>query len=62
MTRSFVSAVEHGRAVPSLRALLLMAARLGVPASRLLDELEWTAQDTYTVTHAADHPPPSNGR
>lgn len=62
MTRSFVSAVEHGRAVPSLRALLLMAARLGVPASQLVDELEWTGQDTYTVAHAANHTPPSNGR
>jgi len=39
-TRSFISAVEHGRTLPSLRALLQMAERLGVPVAVLLDELE----------------------
>jgi transcriptional regulator with XRE-family HTH domain len=62
MTRSFVSAIEHGRVLPSLPALLLISARLGVPAGRLLEQLEWTWQDTYTGLHAADHPPPSDGR
>jgi transcriptional regulator with XRE-family HTH domain len=63
MTRSFVSAVEHGRALPSLPALLLMSARLGVPAGRLLDQLEWTWRDTYTVGHDEDsRPPPRKGR
>ena len=42
MTRSFVSAIERGRAVPSLPALLLMSARLDVPIGELLRELEWT--------------------
>ena len=31
LTKGFVSAVEHGRAVPSLPALRLMTDRLGVP-------------------------------
>jgi transcriptional regulator with XRE-family HTH domain len=42
MTRSFVSAIEHGRAVPSLPALMLMSSRLNVPIGELLKELEWT--------------------
>lgn len=63
MTRSFVSAVEHGRAIPSLPALLLISARLGVPVGDLLEQLEWTWRDTYTGIHDADHPtPPRDGR
>jgi transcriptional regulator with XRE-family HTH domain len=62
MTRSFVSAIEHGRVLPSLPALLLISGRLGVPAGELLDQLEWTWQDIYTGLHAADHPPSSDGR
>lgn len=62
MTRSFVSAIEHGRTLPSLRALMLMSSRLGVPIGELLDELEWTRQDTYTLVHARNHPPQSNCR
>jgi ribosome-binding protein aMBF1 (putative translation factor) len=31
LSKGFVSAVEHGRAVPSLSALRLMTDRLGVP-------------------------------
>jgi transcriptional regulator with XRE-family HTH domain len=62
MTRSFVSAIEHGRALPSLRALMLISSRLGVPMGELLDELEWTRQDTYTVVHASEDPPPSHRR
>lgn len=62
MTRSFVSAVEHGRALPSLPALLLISARLGVPVGELVGQLEWTWQDTYTEVHAGNHPPPRHGR
>jgi tetratricopeptide (TPR) repeat protein len=35
-TKSYVSAVERGKARPSLKALELMAARLGIPTSELL--------------------------
>lgn len=52
LTRSFVSAVEHGRALPSLPALLLISARLGVPIGELLDHLEWTWPDIYTGIYA----------
>jgi transcriptional regulator with XRE-family HTH domain len=62
LTRSFVSAIEHGRALPSLPALLLISARLGVPVGELVDELEWTWQDTYTEVHAGNHSPPRDGR
>src|ERR1035437_4745290 len=62
LTRSFVSAIEHGRALPSLRALMLISSRLGVPIGELLDELEWTRQDTYTLAHARNHPPPNDCR
>ena len=61
-TRSFISAVEHGRALPSLRALVQMSERLGLPVAVLLDELEWTGQDTYTWRHARSDAPPSHGR
>jgi transcriptional regulator with XRE-family HTH domain len=39
MTRSFVSAVERGHTLPSLRALLHMSERLGVSVTLLLDDL-----------------------
>jgi DNA-binding XRE family transcriptional regulator len=56
MTRSFVSAIEHGRALPSLPALLLISARLGAPVSELLEQLEWTWRDTYTGVHDGNDP------
>ena len=58
MTRSYVSAVERGRAIPSLPSLLLMASRLGVPVAELIGQLEWTWQDPYTADHAEDDPTP----
>jgi transcriptional regulator with XRE-family HTH domain len=62
MTRSYVSAIEHGRALPSLPALLLIASRLGVSVGILVDQLEWTWRDTYTSAHDGSHPPPRDGR
>ena len=61
-TRSFISAVEHGRTLPSLRALLQMAERLGVPVAVLLDELELTGRDTYTWLHANNDAPTDESR
>jgi transcriptional regulator with XRE-family HTH domain len=58
MTRSYVSAVERGRAIPSLPSLLLMASRLGVPVGDLLGQLKWTWQESYTADHAEDDPTP----
>jgi transcriptional regulator with XRE-family HTH domain len=36
LTKGFVSAVEHGRIIPSLPALRLMTDRLGVPLGEFL--------------------------
>ncbi len=58
MTRSYVSAVERGRAIPSLPSLLLMASRLGVPVAELIGQLEWAWRDAYTADHAEDDPTP----
>lgn len=38
-TKAFISLVERGRTVPSLASLYLIAARLGIPAWELLDEV-----------------------
>jgi transcriptional regulator with XRE-family HTH domain len=37
LTGAYVSSVEHGRAVPSLPALLLLLDRLDVPASAFFE-------------------------
>ena len=36
-TRSFISALEQGRSLPSLRVLWLISARLGVEVGELVD-------------------------
>jgi helix-turn-helix protein len=36
LTKGFVSAVEHGRTIPSLPALRLMTDRLGIPLGEFL--------------------------
>ena len=38
-TKSFISLVESGHTVPSLSSLYLIAARLGIPAWDLLDQV-----------------------
>ncbi len=40
LTRAFVSAVEHGRTVPSIPALELMLARVGTPMSEFFAAIE----------------------
>src|SRR5690242_18568931 len=37
-TKSYISAIERGKARPSLKALEFLAQRLGVPATELLTE------------------------
>ncbi len=39
LTRAYVSAVEHGRTLPSLGALALFADRLHLPLERLLADI-----------------------
>src|SRR3954464_14606026 len=45
-TKSYVSAVERGKARPSLKALDLMSRRLGIPMSELLAMSQPTAAAT----------------
>jgi transcriptional regulator with XRE-family HTH domain len=40
LTRAFVSAVERGRAVPSIPALEIMLVRAGVPLSAFFAQVE----------------------
>jgi transcriptional regulator with XRE-family HTH domain len=49
LTRAFVSAVEHGRCLPSLAALALFAERLGVSPAALLDPVKHQLASMYTV-------------
>jgi transcriptional regulator with XRE-family HTH domain len=50
-TKSFISAVEHGKMTPSFQALGILAERLGVPISYLLGE---QAKDSSALTEASD--------
>src|SRR5215211_9447068 len=45
-TKSYVSAVERGKARPSLKALELMSRRLGIPMSELLAISQTTEEET----------------
>jgi transcriptional regulator with XRE-family HTH domain len=51
LTKGFVSAVEHGRALPSLPALALFADRLGVPLADLVGAVKCSCPDGYTGVH-----------
>jgi transcriptional regulator with XRE-family HTH domain len=56
LTRGFVSAVEHGRAVPSIPALALLADRLGIT----LDEFFLGVHSEMTTTYNGGHEHHSN--
>src|SRR5689334_11351980 len=63
LTKGFVSEVERGRTLPSLRALALMAERLGVPAGELLEDVvKGGLPGVYTATDENEHPPAGHGR
>ena len=53
LTRAFVSAVEHGRCLPSLPAVALFAERLGVSPAELVDPVKHELAALYTGFHAA---------
>ena len=46
LTKGFVSAVEHGRTVPSLPALRLMTDRLGIPLGEFFRGVDRRSTDT----------------
>ena len=47
-TKSYVSAIEHGRVLPSLQALWLIAGRLGVGIGELVGQVNPIATARYT--------------
>lgn len=49
LTRAFVSAVEHGRCLPSLAALALFAERLKTSPAQLLDPVKHELASVYTA-------------
>ena len=51
LSRAFVSAVEKGQALPSLGALWLFAARLGISVGNLVDGVNGVATLQYTAPH-----------
>lgn len=59
LTRGFISAVERGRAVPSLAALVLLADRLETPLSEFFSGVnaEMTVLYNRADEHRADAPP-----
>lgn len=54
-TRSFVSGVERGRYLPSLRALYLIASRLEVRVGALLPEVNAAEAPRILVRDARDY-------
>ncbi len=62
LTRAFVSAVERGRAVPSLPALAHMLGRIDMPLSEFFRRVEsrlvdQDLTDAYDAFHATRHDP-----
>jgi transcriptional regulator with XRE-family HTH domain len=52
LTGAYVSAIETGRCLPSVGALLLMATHLGVDPGELLSAVKQDCPDVYTPRHA----------
>ena len=59
MTRAYVSAVEHGRAVPSLPALAILTDRLGTPMDEFFEGVHRRMTEVYNRGHEY-HPDPPN--
>lgn len=49
LTRGFVSAIEHGRCLPSLAVLALFANWLNVSPAELLDSVKYDLASMYTA-------------
>jgi transcriptional regulator with XRE-family HTH domain len=60
-TKGFVSEVERGRSLPSLRALAFLADRLGCPVSALLESVKGGLPAVYTPPDENEHPPAQAG-
>ncbi len=55
LTKGFVSELERGRSLPSLRALTFLADRLNVRVSELLDEVKGGLPPVYTPPNENEH-------
>ncbi len=53
LTKSYVSAVENGRVLPSLRALWFLAGRLGVGVGDLVDDIKTPLIREYNAGHGS---------
>jgi transcriptional regulator with XRE-family HTH domain len=60
-TKGFVSEVERGRSLPSLRALSFLADRLDVRLSELLDEVKGGLPRVYSPPDENEHASSSPG-
>lgn len=54
LSGSYVSLIEHDRAVPSLRTLVAIAQRLQIRPGDLLDTVNFGTETEYTPGHAED--------
>lgn len=61
-TKGFVSEVERGRSLPSLRALTFLAERLDIPVSELLESVKGGLPRVYTPADENEHAPASTRR
>src|SRR3989442_14957732 len=61
LTKGFVSEVERGHSLPSLRALAFIADRLDVPVGELLQEVKGGLPSVYTAADENEHAPAASG-
>ena len=67
LTRAYVSAVEHGRAVPSIPALEVMLSRAGIQLSTFFAQIEAQMVDqkltgSYDLGHGSHRDPEAPSR
>jgi len=62
LTRGFVSAVERGRVVPSLAALVLLVDRLGLSLAEFFSGVQSDMTTAYTSAHDSYSNPPTGRR
>ncbi|MGK2850373.1 MAG: helix-turn-helix domain-containing protein [Candidatus Limnocylindrales bacterium] len=61
-TRSFVSAIEHGRAIPSITALAVLLEHLRVDFDEFFSGVQTDMTAVYTRGHGDRQEAPSGGR
>lgn len=65
LSKSYLSAIENGRVLPSLRVLVLIADRLGVGVGDLVDLVKTPLTPEYNAEHGnrtRHRPGPAPGR